>query len=379
MTSVEPLPGISDAEIDRCRQPLEKAWTLPAKAYTSTEVGALEQQRVLKRSWLPIGRVEQIPEPGDYLCLDLLDQPLMMVRGQDEKVRVMSRICLHRGAPLAEGSGNKKLFVCPYHAWSYQNDGQLKKAPLMDGAEDFDERKCRLPGLKTEIWNGFILVNFDDEATSFAEQSARFGDYFSNYRMDDMQIIRTLEFDSHWNWKVLVENFMEAYHHIAIHARTFEPVYRARDSKIVDHGEPCSILHMPSARKQMAQGFPLIEKLEEWQKTDLLAAVAFPFFLIATQGNSMVWYQILPVGHDRLTLKIHICIPGKNIEIDDFDALADAAAELASIVHHEDIQANDMVWKGLNAPLAQQGRLSPLEKSIWQLNQWWLGRMLGHA
>ena len=379
MTVMEKLPGISQAELDKCRGPLEQAWTLPANAYTSSEVSALEQERVLKKSWLPIGRVEQVPEPGDYLCLDVLDQPLMIVRGKDGKIRTMSRVCLHRGAPLAEGSGNKKLFVCPYHAWSYQNDGQLKKAPLMDGAEDFDEKNCRLPQLKTEIWNGFILISFDDEASPFAEQARQFGDYFANYRMGDMRIVRTLEFDSHWNWKVLVENFMEAYHHIAIHSRTFEPIYRARDSKIIDHGEPCSILHMPSAHKQVPEGFPLIEGLEEWQKTDLIAAVAFPYFLIAVQGNSMVWYQVLPTAHDRLMLKIHMCVPSSSMEMEGFDELADAASELVSVIHHEDIEANDMVWKGLNAPLARQGRLSPLEKSIWQLSQWWLQKMTGHG
>lgn len=375
MTSETLIPGLTAEELANAEQPLEKAWTLPPKAYTCPEIGALEQDRVLKTSWLPIGRVDQIPNSGDYLCLDVLNQPLMMVRGQDDQIRVMSRVCLHRGAPLAEGSGNKKLFVCPYHAWSYQNDGQLKKAPLMDGAQDFDENECRLPELRTEIWNGFILINFDEAAEPFSVQSKQFSDYFANYRLDKMRIIRTLEFDSHWNWKVLVENFMEAYHHIAIHSRTFEPLFRARDSQIVDHGEPCSILHMPSAHGHMPEGLPLIAGLEEWQKTDLIAAVAFPYFLLAAQGNAFVWYQVLPLDHDRLTLKIHICVPESHTEMDGFEQLADGAGEITSVIHHEDIEANDMVWKGMNAPLTRQGRLSPLEKSIWQLNQWWLDKM----
>ena len=375
MSIATSIPGLNAEDLEKSGQPLERAWTLPPKAYTCPEIGSLEREHVLKTSWLPIGRVEQIPDAGDFLCLDVLDQPLMMVRGQDDQIRVISRICLHRGAPLAEGSGNRKLFVCPYHAWSYETDGRLKKAPLMDGAHDFDEKKCRLPELRTEIWNGFILINFNDQADPFADQSRQFTDYFANYRLADMRIIRTLEFDSHWNWKVLVENFMEAYHHIAIHSRTFEPLFRARDSQIIDHGEPCSILHMPSAHGQLPEGFPLIEGLEPWQQTDLVAAVAFPCFLLATQGNAIVWYQVLPLDHDRLTLKIHICVPEKSSETDGFEQLADAAAEMTSVIHHEDIAANDMVWKGLNAPFARQGRLSPLEKSIWQLNQWWLEKM----
>ena len=372
---IEIVPGLNNSEVAAASAPLENAWTLPPAAYACPEVGEVEKERVLRKSWLPIGRIEQVPEPGDYLCLDILDQPLMIVHGSDGKMRVMSRVCLHRGAPLAEGSGNKKLFVCPYHAWSYQNDGQLKKAPLMDGADDFEEKNCRLPEIRTEIWNGFILINFDDGAHDFASQVSKFDDYFANYKLEDMRIIRTLEFDSHWNWKVLVENFMEAYHHIAIHSRSIEPQFRARDSKIVDAGQPWSILHMPSAKGQIPEGFPVIESLEDWQQTGLFATVLFPFFLLAMQGNSLVWYQVIPSAHDRLMLKIHICVPETSLEIAGFDEVAAMAEQLVSAVHHEDIEANDMVWKGLSAPLTTQGRLSPLEQSIWQLNQWWLGKM----
>lgn len=371
----EIVPGLKNSEVAKASAELENAWTLPTAAYTSPEIGALEKERVLRKSWLPIGRAEQVSKPGDYLCLDILDQPLMIVHGNDGIVRVMSRVCLHRGAPLAEGSGNQKLFVCPYHAWSYQNDGQLKKAPLMDGAEDFNEKNCRLPEVRSEIWNGFIMINFDDDADDFAPQVSKFDDYFANYKLGDMRIIRSLKFDSHWNWKVLVENFMEAYHHIAIHSRSLEPLYRARDSKIIDDGQPWSILHMPSAYGHAPEGFPVIEGLEEWQRTDLFATVLFPYFLLAVQGNSAIWYQVTPTAHDRLMLTIHLCVPESSLQMEGFDETAEMAEQLVSAVHHEDIVANDMVWKGLNAPLSKQGRLSPLEKSIWQLNQWWLGKM----
>lgn len=378
MTSSDfPLPEIRKAELAKVFAPLERASTLPAAAYTSAELGLLEKERVLRKSWIPVGRIDQVSKPGDYLCVDLLDQPLMIVHGSDGQIRVMSRICLHRAAPIAEGTGNKRLFVCPYHAWSYTNDGRLKKAPLMEGAEDFDESKCRLPVIRTEIWNGFILVNFDDDAEPLVAQIEGFDAYLEKYRLSQMRIIKTLEFDSHWNWKVLVENFMEAYHHIAIHSRTFEPIFHARDSKIVDDGGIWSILHMPAAKAEEPQGFPMIEGLEDWQKTDLLAAVVFPFFLLGIQGNLIVWYQVLPLGHDRLTLKIHVCVPESSRGIENADELTEQAAGLVSVIHHEDIEANDMVWKGLGAPLSRQGRLSPLERSIWQLNRWWVEGMVG--
>ena len=76
-------------------------------------------------------------------------------------------------------------------------------------------------------------------------------------------------------------------------------------------------------------------------------------------------------------LKIHFCLPRHLAEQDKDGSGAAATADMLTLIHNEDIEANDMVWRGLNAPLTTQGRLSPLEKSIWQMNQWWLGKMTG--
>ena len=145
------LPGLSAEELSRVAGPLKDAWTLPPTAYTDSDLYDLEVERIMRKSWLPVGRAEQVPNPGDYICFTLYDQPLMLVRGTDGAVRVMSRVCLHRAAPIAEGTGNRKLFSCPYHAWSYATDGQLVRAPLMEGAEGFEEKNCKLPNLRSEF------------------------------------------------------------------------------------------------------------------------------------------------------------------------------------------------------------------------------------
>lgn len=375
-TLYEKLPGLNGADIARVQRPLEQAYTLPPTAYTSDEIYAREVDAIMRKSWLPLARVDQVPEPGDYVSLDLFGQPIMVVHGTDGEIRVMSRVCLHRAAPIAEGSGKRKLFTCPYHAWSYDTSGQLVRAPLMDGAKGFAEKNCRLPQIKSEIWEGFIVANLDPDAAPFAPQVEDFRAYFEKFKLADMVVVKTLEFDSAWNWKVLVENFMEAYHHIATHSQTFEPVYHARDSKVPDNTGPWSILHMPAAHDEPAPGLPPVEGLEDWQKRDLFANVIFPHFLLGIQANSVAWYQVLPGSTDRLLLKIHLMVPKSSTELEGFDDLAKGLGEMVSVIHHEDIGANDDVWRGLTAPLTGQGRLSPLEKSIWQLNQWWLSQMM---
>lgn len=383
-------PRLSAEDIARVRQPLEQAYTLPPAAYTDPDIYEREVALIMRKSWLPLARVDQVAKPGDYISLDLFGQPVMVVHGKDGDIRTMSRVCLHRAAPLTEdGAGHRSLFTCPYHAWSYDTAGELVRTPLMEGADGFDDmsatdKACRLPQIRTEIWNGFIMANLDEDAEPFAPQVAGFTRYFEKFNLDDLVVVKTLDFPSNWNWKVLVENFMEAYHHIATHATTFGPIFPAGDSNVPDNdgatgsgleGGPWSILHMPTADDHETEADTAADGSDSSLGGDLYANVIFPHFLLGVQGTGTAWYQVLPESHDRLMLKIHFCLPRHLAEEDKDGAHAEATAEMLTIIHNEDIEANDMVWRGLNAPLTKQGRLSPLEKGIWQMNQWWLDKM----
>jgi phenylpropionate dioxygenase-like ring-hydroxylating dioxygenase large terminal subunit len=369
------LPGISAEAVACARLPLESASTLPPAAYVSEAIYELELERIMRRSWIPLARLDQIPEPGDYLSVDLAGQPVMVVHGTDGVVRVLSRICLHRAADLAPVSGRRKLFTCPYHAWAYDTTGQLVRAPLMDGARGFEETNCALPQIRTEIWEGFVLANLDADAAPLAPQIESFTRYFSNFKLADLEIVRTLTWESDWNWKVLVENFMEAYHHTGTHAKTLEPEFHAADSRIPDNDGPWSILHMPAAPHHAPAGPELISGLTASQRRDIVAAVVFPHFMLLTYSGGVAWYQVLPRSAGRLTLNIHLCLPRSARALEAFDTIVEASAAGFAHIHAEDIEANDLVWRGLNAPLTAAGHLSPLERSIWQLNQLWLAGM----
>lgn len=368
-------PVISAEAAARARLPLEQAWTLPPTAYVSDAVYALELERILRRSWIPLARLDQIPEPGDYLSLDLAGQPVMVVHGTDGEVRVLSRICRHRAADIAPVSGRRKLFTCPYHAWAYDTSGRLVRAPLMEGAEALKEADCALPQIRTEIWEGFVLANLDPEAAPLAPQIETYTRHFANFKLAELEVVRTLTWESDWNWKVLVENFMEAYHHTGTHAQSLEPEFHAADSSVLDSDGPWSILHMPAAAHHQTTSPELISGLTESQRRDIVAAVVFPHFMLLTYSGGVAWYQVTPHGPGRLTLNIHLCLPRSSRDLPVREAITEGAAAAFAHIHAEDIEANDLVWRGLNAPLTEQGRLSPLERSIWQLNQLWLDRM----
>lgn len=376
------LPALPEALLDaealaRVAAPLDRAYTLPPAAYTDPAVYEAERERIFQRAWMPLVREEQIPEPGDYRSLTLAGQPVVVVRGRDDRIRVLSRVCLHRAAPVVEGDGNRTHFTCPYHAWSYGLDGVLLRAPLMEGTSAFVPGDCRLPELRCELWNGFVMANLDPEAEPFAPQVADYDAIFDRWRLAEWRVVETLEYDSPWNWKVLVENFMEAYHHIAIHSTTFEPRFHAKDSAVPDNSGPYSILRMPPApgTGEDDHGLPRMDGLDADREHDLYANVLLPFFLVGMQADLCAWYQILPDRHDHFTLRIHVLVPPATAALPELDAVREGLRAAVDAIHQEDIVANDLVWAGLNAPLTRQGRLSPLEKSIWQINRWWLERM----
>jgi len=148
LSADENIPGggvdaLLSAVLAGANQPLAQATTLPPEAYTSDAFFRLEVERIFRKQWLVIGHVSQLAKPGDYFTLDLLGEMLVVVRAAD-RIRALSRICLHRWAPLVNGSGNTRRFSCPFHKWAYGLDGRLLGAPLMDQIE-FDPHNCACP------------------------------------------------------------------------------------------------------------------------------------------------------------------------------------------------------------------------------------------
>src|SRR5688572_1631830 len=126
------------------RLPLSQASPLPGWCYSSPEWHDREMEALFKgpnSEWLCVGRVDEVPKPGDFYTMNLVDEPLIIARDQSNKVNVLSAVCRHRGAIITEGQGNCRALVCPYHHWTYALDGTLIRTPgnpaPMAGAENF--------------------------------------------------------------------------------------------------------------------------------------------------------------------------------------------------------------------------------------------------
>jgi phenylpropionate dioxygenase-like ring-hydroxylating dioxygenase large terminal subunit len=185
--------------------------------------------RVFDRSWLYVGHESEIPKAGDFVTRQIAGRPVILVRGTDDVVRVLLNSCTHRGAEVCRQlSGNAKLFVCPYHSWTFQTDGKLRGVFLPEAyPQSFNKAEM---GLKSapcvDLYRGLVFASFDstiEPLFSYLAGARDVLDLILDQGEDGMEIVAgTHEYSVKANWKLLVENSVEGYHAPSTHARYFQ-------------------------------------------------------------------------------------------------------------------------------------------------------------
>jgi phenylpropionate dioxygenase-like ring-hydroxylating dioxygenase large terminal subunit len=356
-------------------KPLEQASTLAPRFYIDPEVYSAEVELIMRSSWISIGRADHVAKPGDYFSYDLLGEPLVAVRDMDGVLRVMSRVCRHRGFSVVEGAGNRNSLRCRYHLWTYGLDGWLIGAPEMEQAAGFDRAACRLPEIRHEEWQGWIFVNLDSSASPLAPELAPLSNILDAYGVADWVALEPLVFDSPWNWKVMVDNFMESYHHAGIHPDTLQQLTPAATTWAEDSHGPFSILHNPTRGEPMHRIMPVSAALSAEQLREFIVVAVFPFHLFAVSPDNMQYYQIQPLGPEHIMLRIFTCIP-RAAAIAKFAEVHQHLAALINRIHQQDIPVCMGIQKGYRSRFAAAGRYSHLEKALWQFHRYVLGRLI---
>src|SRR5258706_3810030 len=189
------------------------AESLPPLCYTDADFFRFEKEAIFTREWLCVGREEWVSQPGDYFTTTIADEPIIVARTQQMELKAMSAVCQHRAMLVAEGAGNARGFVCPYHHWTYGLDGHLVNAPAMNKTCDFDKGKWGLPNFKLELWQGFIFINLDVNAPPLEPRLSHLIEVLAPYEMASLTGPRPGPAGKFaWNWKVMVENNNDGYH-----------------------------------------------------------------------------------------------------------------------------------------------------------------------
>jgi phenylpropionate dioxygenase-like ring-hydroxylating dioxygenase large terminal subunit len=179
--------------------------------YFAREWHDREVEKIWRKTWQFACRIEEIPNIGDQIVYDIVNDSLVVVRTADG-VKAFINSCLHRGTLLRTEAGNAKQIRCPFHGWTWNLDGTLK---LIPGQWDFphvDKAKLCLPEAKVGLWGGFVFVNFDKDCQPFESYLENLPAHFEAFALENRYKAAHVAKIMPCNWKLGMEAFIEAYH-----------------------------------------------------------------------------------------------------------------------------------------------------------------------
>ncbi|NMR32363.1 Rieske 2Fe-2S domain-containing protein [Crystallibacter degradans] len=272
---------------------------IPAHIYNDKEIFELEKERLFGRSWLFVAHESEVPEAGDYVVRRVLEDSFIISRDEKGEIRALFNMCLHRGMQVCRAEmGNASHFRCPYHGWSYRNDGRIVGLPFhkeaYGGEEGFKKKgQTLLPAPSLGIYNGLIFISLDPDAEPLEDFLGDFKfymDYYTKQSADGIELRGPQRWRVKANWKIGAENFAgDMYHTPQTHTSVVEiGLFR----------EPKAEKRKDGTTYWAGNGGGTTYKLPEGSLEDRLRYVGYPDEMIGRMKEQWTQQQLDVVGKD---------------------------------------------------------------------------------
>ncbi|MEO0618010.1 MAG: ring-hydroxylating oxygenase subunit alpha [Pseudomonadota bacterium] len=327
-----------------------RSQSLHASAYTEAKWLAVERDAIFFRSWQWCCHAEKLRKPGDYIVVDVQGRSIAIVRDDAGTLRAFYNVCKHRAHELLSGEGQVRRIMCPYHAWVYDLEGQLKRAPHTENLKDFDIGEVCLDAVQVEEFCGFVYVNLDAEAASLAAQSGQLAQEIMHYAPDvnALTFAHRLEFTIKSNWKNVVDNFLECYHCPTAH-KDFCSMLKMDTYTVTTHGIYSS--HMAKAADGPNSAYSVegatVDDHAVWFLWPTTCLLRYP-----GRGNFLVM-NVVPL--DETTTRETYDFYFETAE--PIPSEWEAIAYVRDVLQREDIDLVESVQRGMNTPAFTQGRI----------------------
>jgi len=331
--------------------PLEKASTIPSPWYFDERIARLENERVFAHSWQVAGRADQVRGKGQFFTTQLGDEPIVVARGEDGVLRGFYNVCRHHAAAVVtEMQGCAKQFRCPYHGWTYGNDGALKGMVEFDGVCDFDRAKNGLVPVAVDIWENFVFVNLNGAAGSLKDYLGSVPELVAPLRLTQkLNFFDRRVYTVNCNWKVYADNYLDGGYHVPHAHKGLSSVIEYTSYTIENFDRAClqsSPLSSDSGSEASVASTRQGRAFYLWM---------YPNFMINAYEGVMDTNLVLPLAVDKCA-----------VVFDYYFADISAAAEkrnsesirVSEVVQDEDMAICDAVQRGLASRAYLAGRLS---------------------
>ena len=336
---------------------------LPGLVYSSPAIYALEKERIFMRSWLSVGRVEQLANVGDFMTIKVMDEPLVIARHSADEIVCFVNMCLHRGVEVAVGRGNAKDFSCPYHAWLYDTAGKLIVAPGMKESE-VDMGGFGMKRLQVRLWRGWIFVNCAQEPEPFEQFIAPFEKALWWFQSEKCRLAGVVEIDVKCNWKFLVENLIDMYHVGVIHRSTFGGFVKGAriDYVLLRNGGWHTRYEARPHSSSGAQVFPTLPWLAAESPGMACKAGIYPNLNISLRADSLRMWHVWPQSPGTTRVACYLLFPEAAFGIPDFALELKKYSRFVEQIIAEDSVMVESLQNAAASRFFEPGPMAPLEE-----------------
>ena len=357
----------------------EEGSALPNVAYTSAHFYQFEQQTVFARQWVFAAFLHKLPHAGDMLPVEIGGKPVVLVRGEDDKVRAFHNVCRHRGAKLINEPKSKcKTFVCPNHSWSYSLEGKLLARPHFFGGDQHDVNRATchradLVEISCDVWFDWVFVNLDGQAGELTSYIQPVLGRLEGYDFSALNFSEAMDFDIQANWKLTLENFIEPYHVFSCHPwlNSFVGMADRVPPMFEDHVLYCGY-EFKNADPARGGELPHFPSLPEEKKKRGDWYVLFPNFAFEIFPDQVDVFVATPVNESQTRETIALYFVGEGATSDRYAEARQHVIQNWHDLNNEDIGIIERMQAGRASDGFDGGVLSP----YWDPIQQHFGRLL---
>jgi choline monooxygenase len=322
-----------------------EAKTPPSSWYRSPEFLERERSTVFRRSWQPVGRVDQLAEPGDYFTGSLADEPYLVARGEDGEIRAFFNVCRHHATCVASGEGRAKRFTCRYHGWTYELDGSLFSTAHAGTLEDFDPGRYGLLPIECAVWGPWVFLRLDPGGASLEASLSPLRAPLEKTGFGSLKFAERRVYEMACNWKVYVDNYLDGGYHVATLHKDLAAKLSLSGYRSETH-ERLSI--------QYCKGAP---DADPRVGSDQLYAWVYPNFMINRYGSIMDTNWVLPLSPERSVVVFDYYF--EETEGEEAKRFIADSLPPSERVQNEDVEICESVQRGLASSAYDRGRYAP--------------------